>query len=349
MTQKSQADAAVVSRQFVTRPTVGGALNRAVSKSKFVSLATINSFLGRELRSYVVLLCLGIHGYVGNVAGAAYPVKKIAVVGSSTAVGTGAGSYANAWAGLYTAYLTSLNPSNTVVNLAVGGYTTYHTLPTGTINPGGRPAVNPAHNITAALATRPDAVIINLPSNDAANGYAESETETNFLKMAAVCLASNVPVWIATTQPRNLSAAGRTNLINVKAWIISMFPTRYLDFWTTIANPDGSINATYGSGDGIHLNDAGHQILYTRVVASRLYELVSTPRTLTLQPVSNPVNTVQIEFDTLPGINYVLESSLDFAGWQSETNTAGSGVPASLNVPATNSSSLFRLRLEAAP
>jgi hypothetical protein len=93
--------------------------------------------------------------------------------------------------------------------------------------------------------------------------------------MVAACLASNVPVWIATTQPRNLSGAGRTNLINVKEWIISTFPDRYLDFWTTIANANGTINATYNSGDGVHLNNAGHQVLYNRVVASRLYELIS--------------------------------------------------------------------------
>ena len=53
--------------------------------------------------------------------------------------------------GLYTNYLASLNTTNSVVNLAVGGYTTYHTLPTGTINPANRPAVDAAHNDPAGL------------------------------------------------------------------------------------------------------------------------------------------------------------------------------------------------------
>ncbi len=304
-----------------------------------------SSILNRRWSLYIAWFLLGIDGYISHVAAAAYQAQRIAIVGSSTAVGSGASDYAHAWAGLYTTNLALLNSSNRVVNLAVGGYTTYHTLPTGTINPGGRPAVDTAHNITAALATRPDAVIINLPSNDAANGYTESETETNFLKMAATCLASNVPVWIATTQPRNLSAAGRTNLMHVKAWIVATFPNRCLDFWTTIANPDGTINAPYNAGDGIHLNNAGHQILYSRVLASRLYELLSTPRTLTVQPVSD---TVTIGFDTLPGINYVLESSPDFVGWHTETNAVGDGTLTSLTVPATNSASFFRLRMEAA-
>ena len=305
----------------------------------------INS-LNRSLCLFAVLFLLAFQGYISEVSAAPYRAQKIAIIGSSTAVGTGATDYAHAWAGLYTTYLKTLNSTNVVVNLAVGGYTTYHELPTGTINPGNRPAVDAAHNITAALATHPDVVIVNLPSNDAANGYAEWETETNFLKIAAACQASNVPVWIATSQPRNLSVAGKTNLIHVKDWIFAAFPDRSLDFWTTIANADGSINATYGSGDGIHLNNAGHQILYNRVVASRLYELVSGPRTLTIQPTNEAWS---IGFDTLPGIDYLLESSPDFAGWQTETNTIGDGKVASLSISATNTAAFFRLRLEAAP
>jgi lysophospholipase L1-like esterase len=294
---------------------------------------------------YAVLFFLGVHDDIAHVAAATYPARTIAIVGSSTAAGTGAIDYAHAWAGLYTTNLASLNSSNMVDNLAVGGYTTYQTLPTGTINPANRPAVDTAHNITAALASRPDAVIINLPSNDAANGYSESETETNFLVMAAACVASNVPVWITTTQPRNLTAVGRTNLMDVGNWITSTFtayPECFLDFWTTVANTDGTINATYDSGDGIHLNNAGHQILYRRVVASRLYELISAPRTLTTQPVPGAVN---IGFDTLPGIDFVLESSPDLAGWQTAGDTVGNGEPSSVNVSSTNPASYFRLRL----
>lgn len=302
--------------------------------------------LNRSLHPYAVLFFLAYQGCIADGSAAPYRPQKIAIIGSSTAVGTGATDYAHAWAGLYSAYLKTLNSTNLVFNLAVGGYTTYHELPTGTINPGNRPAVDYSHNITAALATHPDVVIVNLPSNDAANGYAEWETETNFLKIAAACQASNVPVWIATSQPRNLSVAGKTNLIHVKDWIFAAFPDRSLDFWTTIANADGTINATYGSGDGIHLNNAGHQILYNRVVASRLYELVSGPRTLAVQPDGD---AVVIGFDTLPGIDYVLESSPDVAGWQTATNTAGNGAVKLLSAPATNSAALFRLRLEAAP
>jgi hypothetical protein len=223
-------------------------------------------------------------------------------------------------------------------------------LPTGYtngINNGvTRPAVDPAHNITAALATHPDAVIINLPSNDATSGFSEAETETNFLILVAACQASNVPVWIGSTQPRNLGTTGQNVLINEKNWILSAWPKQSLDFWTTIANPNGSLNAAYDSGDGVHLNNAGHQILYNRVVASRLYELIGASRTLNVQPVFYAVN---VGFNTVTGINYVVEWSTDLVGWQTLTNTIGTGTLVSQNVPATNTSAYFRLVLEPAP
>ena len=71
--------------------------------------------------------------------------KKVVILGSSTAVGTGASDYEHSWVGLFSSYMAG----STLVNLALGGYTTYQILPTGTNN-GARPAVDPGHNITAA-------------------------------------------------------------------------------------------------------------------------------------------------------------------------------------------------------
>jgi hypothetical protein len=230
----------------------------------------------------------------------------------------------------------------------VGGYTTYQTLLTGTVNPGNRPAVDPAHNITAALATHPDAVLINLPSNDANAGYSEAETETNLLITASACRAANVPVWISTTQPRNLGTSGQNVLIAEKNWTISTFtgyPASYMDFWTTVANVDGSINATYGFGDGVHLNNTGHQLLYTCVVEARVYELLIASRALTLEPATSTVN---IGFDTFSNLNHVLLSSKDLINWQPLTNIAGNNTTVLLPVPKTNSMSFYRLRLEPA-
>jgi hypothetical protein len=50
-----------------------------------------------------------------------------------------------------------------------------------------------------------------------------------------------------------------------------------IDFWTELANEDGTINSIYNSGDGIHLNEAGHRILFERVVEAKIYEQIILP------------------------------------------------------------------------
>ena len=89
--------------------------------------------------------------------------KLIVVVGSSTSAGTGASTSDSAYVSRYRAYVKSIDPRAIVVNLAVGGYTTYNVMPTGFVPPAGRPTPNPLNNITRALAYKPWAILVNLP------------------------------------------------------------------------------------------------------------------------------------------------------------------------------------------
>ena len=110
--------------------------------------------------------------------------KHIVVLGSSTAAGTGANPIDSAWVNRLQAHfrknITAGNPDTLVTNLAAGGYTTYHVLPTGTVNPNGMPPVDPARNITHALSLNPDLILINLPSNDITWGISKKTTMDNF-------------------------------------------------------------------------------------------------------------------------------------------------------------------------
>ncbi|MGI9175948.1 MAG: SGNH/GDSL hydrolase family protein, partial [Rhodothermales bacterium] len=134
---------------------------------------------------------------------------RIVVLGSSTAAGTGPSDPDSAWVNRYRRHLQAMGPQYDVVNLAVGGYTTYQLLPTDSAPTDGRPAPDSAHNITQALSLDPDAILINLPSNDAANGFSVEDQLANYALMLERAEAQNVPIWIATTQPRNLDEAGR--------------------------------------------------------------------------------------------------------------------------------------------
>ncbi|HTN09029.1 SGNH/GDSL hydrolase family protein [Agriterribacter sp.] len=189
----------------------------------------------------------------------------IVVLGSSTAAGAGASPKSNSYVNLFTQYLiNSVNSGSTVTNLAIGGATTYKMQP-GWYSPPTAYPVDPERNIDAALALSPDGILLNYPSNDADRDIPIAEQKSNFLRVVDKADSANVPVWITSTQPRNITEEGRANLILMRDWLQTTFTSKYIDFWTGIANADGTIVAAYNSGDGVHLNNAGHAILFERV------------------------------------------------------------------------------------
>ena len=199
---------------------------------------------------------------------------KIVVLGSSTAAGTGPSSTANAWVWLYTDYLKQKDTRYDITNLAVGGYTTYDILPTGTlIPPGVSESIDTNRNITKAISLNADGIIVNMPSNDANMGYTVAMQLDNFNLLNSTAQANWIPIWICNVQPRNFAIG--SNSMNIQLQMATEIPTTYptnnIDFWTTIANADGTINSLYNAGDGVHLNDAGHQILVQRVINSDLH------------------------------------------------------------------------------
>ena len=195
--------------------------------------------------------------------------RVIVILGSSTAAGTGATSPDSSWVGRLRAFVARTDSTVRVINLAIGGFTTYDIMPSGYMPPAGRPAPKPAGNITRGLSFRPWCIIINLPSNDAAQGYGVSESLANYDSILTA-VPSGLGVWVTTTQPRNLDTAGRAALLALRDSMRARTGIHVLDFWTTLANPDGTLNAEFDAGDGIHLNDAGHRILAERVIASDL-------------------------------------------------------------------------------
>lgn len=195
----------------------------------------------------------------------------IVVLGSSTAAGTGPSSSDSAWVNRYRNYLTNRNTDFVVTNLAQGGFVTYNILPTGTTIPTGvNQTINTARNITQALSLDPDAIIINLPSNDAANSYPVADQLANYDLILAAANADTVPVWVATPQPREFS--GNAARIQIQLDMIDSTYARFgdfaIDFWTGLGDSTSAPDPAYDSGDGVHLNDAGHKILFDRVIGA---------------------------------------------------------------------------------
>lgn len=191
---------------------------------------------------------------------------RIVVIGSSTAAGTGASTTDSAWVNRYRAFAKSINPANEVINLARGGYNTWRLMPDYFVQPSGRPAPDTLRNISHAIRQNPDGIIINLPSNDAAIGTGINEQMSNFIHMDSLAQVHGIPVWVCTTQPRNFAASYIQVQLGVRDSVLSYFGSRALDFWTGLANSQNTVDSLYNSGDGVHVNDAGHRLLWQRVV-----------------------------------------------------------------------------------
>jgi len=230
-------------------------------------------------------------------------IVNIVVLGSSTAEGAGPRDRNNAWVNRYRAYLQTTNSEISVINLARGGYTTYHLMPEAFVPPSDRPAPDKDRNITKALKLQPSALIINLPSNDTAYGYTIKEQLANYDSLLAIVKRHNIPVWICTTQPRNLSETQRKDQRAICDAIFAKLGGNAIDFWNGIATNDDKIKPVYDSGDGIHLNDEAHKLLLERVVAARVHEIaMARPQTASVvtQTKITPPQVLD-DFETLAG------------------------------------------------
>ncbi len=200
-------------------------------------------------------------------SGTALPYRVV-ILGSSTAAGEAARPLDNSWANLYRRHLSTAVPLSEVVNLGVGGLTTFNVMPTGYVppSPWNTAANQPSqsNNITHALSLSPSLIIINLPTNDCALDVPTATQIANYDRIIQEAQTAGVPIYITTSQPRNMDLASRTLLIQMKDLILSRYGSRAIDFWSGLADAGGSILPAYNF-DGTHLNTAGHAILFDRV------------------------------------------------------------------------------------
>lgn len=184
------------------------------------------------------------------------------ILGSSTAAGYGASASKRAWAGLLNQYLTN----SKVVNLAKGGYTTYHILPTDVPNPDGRPNADTTRNITAALKQHPTVLIVSMTTNDVASGYSLDEIMRNLRSVRQIALANGVRRFIVTTShPRRINAAATQKYIEQRDRILKTYGLEAVNFFDPVADSTHCFRAELLSADGIHPNDQGHAVLFEQI------------------------------------------------------------------------------------
>jgi lysophospholipase L1-like esterase len=197
-------------------------------------------------------------------------IPLVVVLGSSSAEGEGPEHADSTWANRLRA---ALRPRGArLLNLARGGYTTFQLIPTGATHPAGRPAPDDRRNITAALARLPAAIVLSLPSNDAAAGFSNEEQLANYARIMEAAESAGVPLWITTTGPRDLDDAGRAAQAALRDELMARYPGRVIDVWDGIARVDGRLDPRWDSGDALHVNDAAHALIYRRILSAGLLD-----------------------------------------------------------------------------
>ena len=189
----------------------------------------------------------------------------LAVIGSSTAAGEGASNSSRGWVRLLARELEArVSGDFEVRNLSVGGYASSHLMP-GSGSDG---------NVDDALDEEPDLIIVALAgSNDLSNGVS---TQTFLSRLATIrdrAVEAGVPTFFVGTAPKDLGENERETLLEWTDQMRKEFETCwtpqapsytpcFIDVFEALANASLGIGAAFGSGDGIHLNDAGHQRIF---------------------------------------------------------------------------------------
>jgi hypothetical protein len=210
----------------------------------------------------------------------------MSAIGSSTTGGTGAYPADSSWVRRFSYYYkTQQSVIDSAYNRGVGGYSCYKGMPSTYVPPAGRPGPDPNNNITRALSDLsglPDpshgVIIINYPSNEYTS-FTIEEIMFCLQTMYDKAVGAGHRCFVTTTQPRTDGVFGtsenKRKLAVIKDSIINRFGTdNVLNFYDGMYNPaDTTIKAIYSAGDNIHYNNAGHRILFERVVAKDVFNL----------------------------------------------------------------------------
>lgn len=191
--------------------------------------------------------------------------QRWTVLGSSTAAGVGA-TAGQSWSARLAEALRARGVQ--LDNRARSGASTYQALPATEPRASTRPATDPAQDAATALAARPAALLLAFPSNDAMLGFAAAETTANLLRLRAIARAQGTAVIVLSSQPRDdAGAAAREAMRATDAALAAEAGPCFVDVREALSDGSGRIAPGYAAGDGVHLNNAGHGLVFERLWA----------------------------------------------------------------------------------
>jgi len=222
-----------------------------------------------KLKKFTFIL---LAAFVHCLPARAQTAKTIVVIGSSTAFGTGAKPIDSSWVNSLRNDFQNFNATNRIINLAVGGYTTFKLIPSDQSFQG-RPLPDTLKNCSTAIQLKPDLILINLPTNDIAADYTNEEIMRNYRLITEKIHQKHIPFFITSTQPRNFKDKEHLNRIKIlNDLLLNAYPNHIVNCLEKLSLPDHEIKPEVAAGDGVHLNNKGHQIIYDAMLKLPIYQ-----------------------------------------------------------------------------
>jgi acyl-CoA thioesterase I len=191
----------------------------------------------------------------------------IAVLGSSTAAGTGASQASRSWVGLLQAWLDKTK-GGSIINLAAPGVLSTSALCTQQVSSNLSELLAPTRNIDRALKLGATHFILAFPSNDTTNGMSAEQTISNFLEMRQ-CAQSNdkARVAVMSSLPRDgLTKQQSATIAQIDTTMRKEFGSCYINVRSALTDEGNeNIRRDLSAGDGVHFNNAGHAIIFGTV------------------------------------------------------------------------------------
>jgi acyl-CoA thioesterase I len=192
---------------------------------------------------------------------------SLAVLGSSTAAGTGASHASNSWVGLLQTWLMRTKGEK-IINLATPGILSSSALCNPEASSNLMELISPTRNVDKALKLGANRLILAFPSNDTTNGMSAEQTISNFLDMRQ-CAQSNdkAQVAVMSSLPRDgLTKQQNATIAQIDAAMLKEFGSCFINVRSALADTDRkSIRHDLSAGDGVHFNDTGHAVIFAAV------------------------------------------------------------------------------------
>ena len=167
-------------------------------------------------------------------------------------------------------------------------------MPSSYTPPAGRDYPINGDNITYALPPyfNTNVVIVNYPTNGY-DTYTISEIMQCLQMMKDSANTLGKACYITTSQPRQdgffPDMEARTKLKVIADSIMNRFGNYAIDFFTPLADPATfMIKPEYSYGDGVHVNDAGHKVLFKQVRNKDIFEIGHVNRAIVSGNWENP-------------------------------------------------------------